>query len=106
MIRKQFNKFPLSTEFDIEDDPTLAKVLPPFLPQRTPQSKEYTLVLDLDETLIHLDDENNEEMFDHEGEVFYMVRPGVHKFLTELSNYYEIVVFTAALQDYADWILN
>jgi CTD small phosphatase-like protein 2 len=35
-----------------------------------------------------------------------MVRPGVTKFLQELSPYYEIVVFTAALQDYADWILN
>ena len=35
-----------------------------------------------------------------------MVRPGVNKFLTELSPYYEIVVFTAALKDYADWILN
>ncbi len=35
-----------------------------------------------------------------------MVRPGVTKFLQELSSYYEIVVFTAALQDYADWILN
>jgi CTD small phosphatase-like protein 2 len=35
-----------------------------------------------------------------------MVRPGVNKFLTELSKYYEIVIFTAALSDYADWILN
>jgi CTD small phosphatase-like protein 2 len=35
-----------------------------------------------------------------------MVRPGVAKFLHELSNYYEIVVFTAALQEYADWILD
>ena len=34
---------------------------------------------------------------DGENEVFYMVRPGVHKFLSELSQYYEIVVFTAAL---------
>lgn len=35
-----------------------------------------------------------------------MVRPGVNKFLTELSQHYEIVIYTAALQDYADWILN
>jgi CTD small phosphatase-like protein 2 len=35
-----------------------------------------------------------------------MVRPGLNKFLTELSQYYELVVFTAALSDYADWILN
>ena len=35
-----------------------------------------------------------------------MVRPGVNKFLTELSQYFEIVIYTAALKDYADWILN
>ncbi len=28
------------------------------------------------------------------------------RFLSELSQFYEIVVFTAALQDYADWILD
>ena len=28
------------------------------------------------------------------------------KFLSELHNYFEIVVFTAGLKDYADWILN
>lgn len=36
----------------------------------------------------------------------YLVRPGVTRFLLELSTLYEIVVFTAALQEYADWILN
>ncbi len=34
------------------------------------------------------------------------MRPGVSRFLSELSVHYEIVVFTAALQDYADWILD
>ena len=75
---------------------------PPYLPAKTSSCKEYTLVLDLDETLIHFEEDNNEEG----DEVFYMVRPGLNKFLTELSQHYEIVIFTAALQDYADWILN
>jgi CTD small phosphatase-like protein 2 len=35
-----------------------------------------------------------------------MVRPYCNRFLSELSNYYEIVIFTAAMQDYADWIIN
>ena len=34
-----------------------------------------------------------------------MVRPYCNKFLSVLSEYYEIVIFTAAMQDYADWIL-
>lgn len=35
-----------------------------------------------------------------------MIRPGCSKFLKELSRLYEIVVFTAAMPDYADWILD
>jgi len=35
-----------------------------------------------------------------------MIRPGCNKFLKELSQYYEIVVFTAAMPDYADWIMD
>jgi CTD small phosphatase-like protein 2 len=63
--------------------------------------KMYTLVLDLDETLIHF---QSGQADDEEG--FYMIRPGCNKFLKELSQLYEIVVFTAAMPDYADWILN
>lgn len=95
--------FPLSYEYDIEFDPSLPNVQPPYLPPMTP-NKRYTLVLDLDETLIHYEDVDESHEF--EGEVCYMVRPGVSKFLQELSQHYEIVVFTAALQEYADWILN
>ena len=61
----------------------------------------YTLVLDLDETLIHF-----QQAQDENDEGFYMIRPGCNKFLNELSQKYEIVVFTAAMPDYADWILN
>ena len=34
------------------------------------------------------------------------MRPGVHKFLNELKDFYEIVIFTASVQDYADWIID
>ena len=65
----------------------------------------YTLVLDLDETLIHfqVDDTMNKA---YEDPGYYLIRPGALRFLAELSEYYEIVVFTAAMPDYADWILN
>lgn len=56
----------------------------------------YTLVLDLDETLVHFDPKSRT----------YRPRPGVLKFLHEMSKYFELAVFTAGLKDYADWILN
>ena len=51
----------------------------------------FTLVLDLDETLVHYveDDES----------AFIQIRPGAEIFLSEMSKIFEIVVFTAAMQD-------
>lgn len=67
--------------------------LPPYLPSkslmRTPRS--YTLVLDLDETLVHFVEENDS--------AYIQIRPGAEHFLEEMNKYYEIVVFTAAMQD-------
>jgi CTD small phosphatase-like protein 2 len=54
--------------------------------------------LDLDETLVHY--------FDGENEGHFLVRPGCKDFLITLSEYFEIVIFTAAMQDYADWVLD
>ena len=56
---------------------------------RNPRS--YTLVLDLDETLVHFVEENDS--------AYIQIRPGAEHFLEEMSKYYEIVVFTAAMQD-------
>lgn len=76
---------------DSEVQPLTKYLLPP-------KAKElaYTLVVDLDETLVH---------FDREKKLFY-VRPYTRHFLRELSKYFEIVIFTAAQQDYTDFILQ
>jgi CTD small phosphatase-like protein 2 len=51
----------------------------------------------LDETLVHFE----------AAERKFRLRPGCLAFLRALAHpYYEIVVFTAASQDYADFILN
>jgi CTD small phosphatase-like protein 2 len=55
-------------------------------------------VLDLDETLVHYYESN--------GEGKFRIRPGCDQFLREMSELYEIVIFTAAMQDYADWVLD
>ena len=58
--------------------------------------RKYSLVLDLDETLVH---------FDQRREV-YKVRPLCMRFLSSLAPHYEIIIFTAAHQTYADYILD
>ena len=63
--------------------------------------KKYTLVLDLDETLIHFKGNPND---DSSG--ILQFRPFLSEFLSNICNFYELVVFTAATQDYADPIIN
>ncbi len=63
--------------------------------------KQYTLVLDLDETLIHFKSYPND---DSSG--LLQFRPFLSEFLSKINNYYELIVFTAATQDYADPIIN
>ncbi|KAL4498346.1 hypothetical protein ABPG72_013152 [Tetrahymena utriculariae] len=70
----------------------------PFLPPRNQQEikeKPYTLVLDLDETLGHYDQDKQS----------FLQRPGLNEFLESIHNYYELVIFTAGLKDYADSII-
>jgi CTD small phosphatase-like protein 2 len=69
----------------------------PFLKPINPKYK-YTLVLDLDETLVHYISDNES--------AYIQIRPGAENFLKELSEFYEIVIFTAALQTYADLVID
>ena len=57
----------------------------------------YTLILDLDETLIHYPQivQNSSDM----DKKIILKRPGLKLFLEEVSKYYEIVIWTAGLKD-------
>lgn len=89
------------------------------------KKRQKTLVLDMDETLIHAEilpegakpikdadftitlkniNENSgkEEIYN----VYVKIRPFYDECMENLANYYELVVFTAAEQDYADAILD
>ena len=61
-----------------------------------PPIKSYTLVLDLDETLVHVPKNCNS----------IILRPGLRNFLHSLLPYYELIVFTTGLKEYADQIIN
>ena len=71
----------------------------PFLKNKS--NKPYTLVLDLDETLIHFKSNPNNES---SGKI--MIRPFLYDFLKNIKKDYELIIFTAATQDYADPIIN
>ena len=68
---------------------------------KTKNRKPYSLVLDLDETLVHFKI-NNED--DSEGTL--QIRPGIMPFLDSVGKYYELIVFTAATQDYGDLLID
>ena len=64
-----------------------------------PPYKALTLILDLDETLMSFEYSNKNEGYSH-------IRPHLGEFLNVVHNYYEIIIFTAATQNYADPILD
>lgn len=72
------------------------------------------LVLDLDETLVHssfravsgADFVIPVQIEDVVHFVYVAKRPGVDEFLTELAKHYEIVIYTASLNKYADPLLD
>ena len=77
--------------------------------------KKKTLILDLDETLIHsmYNTKNPSDLKlpihlnkDKLLEVGVNIRPNSQKFLAEISKFYEVVIFTASHQCYANGILN
>mmetsp|Transcript_89184 Transcript_89184/g.237029 ORF Transcript_89184/g.237029 Transcript_89184/m.237029 type:complete len:329 (-) Transcript_89184:155-1141(-) len=83
-------------------------------PQVAPNIGRKTLVLDLDETLIHssfrvVPTAELVISVELEGEthsVYVRKRPGVDHLLTEMSQLYEVVVYTASMPQYANKLLD
>ena len=75
------------------------EILPPYLPPKKKDDKrDYCLVLDLDETLVHF--------FEDHSEAYVKVRMGAENFISVLSQYCEIVIFTASTKYYADIVID
>ena len=76
-----------------------SKIDPPFI--KTPNKKKYTLVLDLDETLINVEfkDMSSNKCILH-------LRPGLFWFLSRVKPFYELITFTSASKEYAQPIIN
>ena len=87
-----------------------------YLPEKNIYFKnKKTLFLDLDETLVHSSFKsfNNKEeiifdmLFEEKKHTIHVLkRPFVDEFLNQMSNLFEIVIFTASISDYANPLLN
>jgi len=76
--------------------------------------KRKTLILDLDETLVHstIKPVTNHDMtvdvlIDGVNCTFYVIkRPHVDHFLKKVAEWFDVVIFTASMQQYADPLIN
>lgn len=76
----------------------------PALPKKTRTTHDLTLVLDLDETLVHCSVEEFDGyslkfpmmMRDQELTIFVRIRPNMMLFLEKMASMYEVILFTAS----------
>jgi len=84
------------------------------LPGKDEDAPPISLVLDLDETLVHctveaVDDADLTFPVEFHGmtyQVYVRLRPHLNEFLEAISDKFEVIVFTASQQVYADALLN
>ena len=89
---------------EIEENHTPNPAIP-YLSFPKPSEKKLTLVLDLDETLIHFPDDKMDN-FEEEINYSLKIRPFASELLEKLHPHYELIIYTAANQDYADMIID
>ncbi|KAG1334917.1 CTD small phosphatase-like protein 2 [Cocos nucifera] len=92
----------------------VSSISPAFLPKEIGRKKSVTLVLDLDETLVHSTLEHCDDadftfsvFFNMKQHIVYVRRrPYLQTFLEKVAQMFEIVIFTASQSIYAEQLLN
>ena len=99
-INLDYSKTGNSFIYTINDSITEQKKLTiPYLDKKLSNGKYFTLVLDLDDTLINY-------KLDEKGRGILRPRPNLYNFLNEMRQIFEMIIFTAGTSEYADPILN
>ena len=85
-------------------------------PKASDKIYKKTLILDLDETLAHgqnipFSSSKNQKTFqcilnNINTTIYFKTRPGVKDFLRKMNKLYEIVIFTASIEEYAKPLIN
>ena len=81
------------------DKETPENIKIPYLDYKT--QKKFTLVLDLDETLISFKIINNMK-----NKGILRLRPGLYEFLLSIKPNFELIIFTSATKEYADPLID
>lgn len=97
-----------------QPEPATSQVRNLLPPPAAEDKNKICLVLDLDETLVHssfLSIPHADFRFslgtdDNQIGVFVCIRPGAERFIKELGPLYELVIFTASCQPYADVVVD
>jgi CTD small phosphatase-like protein 2 len=107
-----------SHTYDTDSEPEPKTIIKPpeykVLPMRTRKIPRITLVLDLDETLVHSemnplphsDDIFKIKVNQIEHTIYVAYRPGLLKFLKSVCEKFEVVIFTASMKKYAEQVLK
>ncbi|KAK7271554.1 hypothetical protein RJT34_27542 [Clitoria ternatea] len=91
-----------------------SNTLPALVSKEASKRKNVTLVLDLDETLIHSTMEQCDDadftfqvsIVDKEYTVYVRKRPFLQEFLEKVSEMFEVIIFTASKRPYAEKLLD
>ncbi|OMJ78709.1 hypothetical protein SteCoe_21429 [Stentor coeruleus] len=107
-----------SHTYDTDSEPELKTIIEPpnytILPMKTRKTPRITLVLDLDETLVHSETKplpHSDHIFNISvNKVVYTVyvayRPWLLEFLEFVCDKFEVVIFTASMKLYAEKVLK
>ena len=99
ILREKDNKYSILASSFLKSGEIITPQPYPYLNYTSP--KNYTLILDVDETLFHF--KINE---DDDEQGVLKIRPGVFQFINEIKEYYEIILFSEADKNYIDLIID